>query len=379
MGCQDGMRPVGGSGRRHPSYVESLTMVQLTWDTTGPGGLGPAHPADPPSIRPLRTRGVPSGSSRGGRSDRRGSRGLRPVAPDRLPTRPRCAAPVRHAFPGGQGRLAPTQPKRPSPRPAPVPAGMGAGAGRGRPASPATDRRGLALSLDISHPEWDRPGRLGTRRGPAPARGPSAGGPRPTPHERGRPAAAGGGGWRGSVAACGRGGPAAQPRRRPPRRRPGPLRRSRRAGTRAGLLGAPGRARDRGGPAARGDGVPGRHPVDLGVEGPLGRVGPTRANMSGRSHRLVARFPARRRGRSHESPGCRISRENLNSRRVCETRIGLPGRLDHRRPAGLIKGPILRDGRAMDSSPGGTFLRPIGVTIIPRTCRKPSRCNTYII
>ena len=24
----------GGSGRRHPSYVESLTMVQLTWDTT---------------------------------------------------------------------------------------------------------------------------------------------------------------------------------------------------------------------------------------------------------------------------------------------------------------------------------------------------------
>jgi hypothetical protein len=46
------------------------------------------------------------------------------------------------------------------------------------------------ISLDISHPEWDRPGRPGTRRGPAPARGPSAGGPRPTPHPRGRPAAA---------------------------------------------------------------------------------------------------------------------------------------------------------------------------------------------
>ena len=27
------------------------------------------------------------------------------------------------------------------------------------------------ISLDISHPEWDRPGRPGTRRGPAPARG----------------------------------------------------------------------------------------------------------------------------------------------------------------------------------------------------------------
>src|SRR5262249_60781847 len=47
--------------------------------------------------------------------------------------------------------------------------------------------------LDISHPEWDRPGHPGTWRDPSPARGPSAGGPRPTPPERGRPAAAEGG------------------------------------------------------------------------------------------------------------------------------------------------------------------------------------------
>ena len=39
-----------------------------------------------------------------------------------------------------------------------------------------------------------------------------------------------------------------------------------RAGTRAGPPRGPGRARDRCGPAARGDGMPGRHPVDLGVK-----------------------------------------------------------------------------------------------------------------
>ena len=35
---------------------------------------------------------------------------FRPVPRDRLPTRLRCAAPVRPAFPRGRGRLAPTQP-----------------------------------------------------------------------------------------------------------------------------------------------------------------------------------------------------------------------------------------------------------------------------
>src|SRR6516225_9302885 len=32
----------------------------------------------------------------------------------------------------------------------------------------------------------------------------------------------------------------------------------------------------------------------------------------------------------------------------------------------------------MDSSPGGTFLRPIGAATMPRACRKPSRCTTYL-
>ena len=40
-------------------------------------------------------------------------------------------------------------------------------------------------------------------------------GPRPTSHDRGSPTAAEGGGWRGSVAACGRGGPEAPRREKP--------------------------------------------------------------------------------------------------------------------------------------------------------------------
>ena len=105
------------------------------------------------------------------------------------PTRPRCAAPSALPSRADGSGSPPRSPVGPSSRPAPVPAGRGAGAARGRPASPATDRRGLALFLDIGHPEWERPGRPGTRRGPACARGPSAGGPRPTPPGRGRPAA----------------------------------------------------------------------------------------------------------------------------------------------------------------------------------------------
>ncbi len=38
---------------------------------------------------------------------------------------------------------------------------------------------------------------------------------------------------------------------------------------------------------------------------------------------------------------------------------------------------LSRDGRVMDSSPGGTFLRPIGAAKIPRACRKPGGCSTY--
>ena len=37
-----------------------------------------------------------------------------------------------------------------------------------RPASPATDRRRSGPPEICSHPEWDRPGRPGTRRGPSP-------------------------------------------------------------------------------------------------------------------------------------------------------------------------------------------------------------------
>jgi hypothetical protein len=76
----------------------------------------------------------------------------------------------------------------PAPRPAPVPARMAARHPRRRTGG------GLApFSLDISDPEWDRPGRPGTRRGPARARGQAAGGPHPTPPEGSRPAAAEGG------------------------------------------------------------------------------------------------------------------------------------------------------------------------------------------
>jgi hypothetical protein len=75
---------------------------------------------------------------------------FRPVPRDRLPTRLRCAAPVRPAFPRGRGRLAPTQPKRPAPRPAPAPAGMGAGAGWGRPASSPSPS--VAIDIRVTFP-----------------------------------------------------------------------------------------------------------------------------------------------------------------------------------------------------------------------------------
>src|SRR6478736_641461 len=51
--------------------------------------------------------------------------------------------------------------------------------------------------------------------------------------------------------------------------------------------------------------------------------------------------------------------------------------MTHRRPAGLIKRAVSRDGRLMNSSPGVTFLRLIGAAKIPRACRKPSRYITY--
>jgi hypothetical protein len=38
---------------------------------------------------------------------------------------------------------------------------------------------------------------------------------------------------------------------------------------------------------------------------------------------------------------------------------------------------VSRDGRLMDSSPGVTFLRPIGADKMPGACRKPSRYITY--
>jgi hypothetical protein len=96
---------------------------------------------------------------------------------------------------------------------------------------------------------WARPPRHSARSGPCP--GPIRRRPAPRPARSQSPAAAGGGGWRGSVAACGRGGPAARPRRRPPRRRPGPPRRGRRAGIRAGPPRGPGAGSGSGRPSPR--------------------------------------------------------------------------------------------------------------------------------
>ena len=61
--------------------------------------------------------------------------------------------------------------------------GVPSGSSRGGAARHPRRRTGggLALSLDISRSEWDRRGRPGTRRGPAPVQGPSARGPAPHP------------------------------------------------------------------------------------------------------------------------------------------------------------------------------------------------------
>src|SRR5262249_7661487 len=46
-------------------------------------------------------------------------------------------------------------------------------------------------------------------------------------------------------------------------------------------------------------------------------------------------------------PGVQACRETLKSRRVCETRIGLPGRLAPRRPGYLINRRLVRQLRAV--------------------------------
>ena len=66
-----------------------------------------------------------------------------------------------------------------------------------------------------------------------------------------------------------------------------------------GRRGAAGRARDRCGAAAQGDGVPGGHPVDLGAEGPLGRVGPKCATRLWACRRGGG--PTRRESEPHQS------------------------------------------------------------------------------
>jgi hypothetical protein len=50
-GGQDGKGARDGSGQRHPSYVTTLTMVQLTWDTTGISGFPVLQPAFVPFDR----------------------------------------------------------------------------------------------------------------------------------------------------------------------------------------------------------------------------------------------------------------------------------------------------------------------------------------
>jgi hypothetical protein len=162
---------------RWMNIARSVAVVGLARAGAGPGGLGPARQADPP----LRTRGVPSGSSRGGRSDRGGARGPRPVPRDRLPTRLRCAAPARHVFPGSRGRLARTRHGRPFAPPGARPRGDGCRHGAGPPG--ICRRRtggGWPYFLDISHPEWDRRGRTGTRHGPGRAGGQAAATARPS-------------------------------------------------------------------------------------------------------------------------------------------------------------------------------------------------------
>src|SRR5262249_29989491 len=76
-------------------------------------------------------------------------------------------------------------------------------------------------------------------------------------------------------------------------------------------------------------------------------------------------------------PGVRASGETLISRRVRETRIKLPQSGAASVSGGSHQTAVSRDGRMMDSSPEGTFLRPIGAAKIPRTCLKPIRCTTY--
>ena len=206
--------PRPGPGGRPDGSRDTLTGIRFDgpWAPRVVPGLG--GPGPPRALR-LGAAG-PTGEDRGDPD-----RSL-PIDTRRaLDARPPSAMPSRADGSGSPPRSpgGPAPARRPSPR-GWVPARAGP------PGIPGDGPAGgWPYLLDISHPEWDRPGRPGTRRGPAPARGPSAGGPRPTPHGRGRPAAAEGGGWRGSVAACGRGGPAARPRRRPPRRRPGPPRR----------------------------------------------------------------------------------------------------------------------------------------------------------
>ena len=108
----------------------------------------------------------------------------------------------------------------------------------------------------------------------------------------------------------------------------------------------------------------------------VGVVGPKRANTSCRTHRRVERFPARRQSQSHESPACRpvvrpFNRDEFARREsACRGGWHLTPRVSHQTA-------VSKDGRVIDSSPGGDFIRPIGADKIPRACRKSSRCITH--
>src|SRR5258708_2151496 len=69
------------------------------------------------------------------------------------------------------------------------------------------------------------------------------------------------------------------------------------------------------------------------TEGPVAGRDPGVADPHRTGSPAVPRSPP---GPVSQIPSVRASRETLKSRRLRETRIGLPGRLAHRRPAGLI-------------------------------------------
>ena len=119
------------------------------------------------------------------------------LAPSRHQPHPNTRRTMRHPDPVAASRWAwwpARSPRWPCAPPGACPRGDGCRRGAWLPGIPDDGPPGgWPYLLDINHHECDRPGRPDTRRGPAPAQGPAARGPRSIPHERSRPAAAEGG------------------------------------------------------------------------------------------------------------------------------------------------------------------------------------------